>query len=49
MITLIVFSIANELFFHFDLNVMTENIKIIILVIFVASDMNLFAIWGSRK
>lgn len=43
MITLLIWCVANGLFFHYNPNVMTESTKIIILVICVASDLNLIA------
>ena len=43
MITLFVWCILNILLFHYDPNAMSENTTIIILVICIASDMNLIA------
>lgn len=48
MITLIVWSIANGFLFHFDINAMTEDIKILICVICIASDLNLIASFGRK-
>ena len=41
MITLMVWCILNGFIFHFDPNIMTEEIKMIINVICIASDLNL--------
>lgn len=43
MITLFAWCILNGFLFHYDPNVMTENTKIIIHVICIASDMNFIA------
>ena len=48
MITRIVWSIANGLFFHFNTSNITEEIRMIIIIIGMASDLNLFATF-SRK
>ena len=51
MITLFVWCILNGFVFHFDPNIMTEETKMIIDVICVASDLNLISTWckGERK
>lgn len=46
MITLVVWCILNGFLFHFDPNIMTEETKIIIHVICIASDLNLIATLG---
>ena len=48
MITLITFSIMNGLVFHCSPNTITEEIRIIISVICVASDLNIIATLGSK-
>ena len=48
MITLIVWCIANGLFFHFNANIIAEETKMIIIVMCIASDLNLLATF-SRK
>ena len=48
MITLLLWCILNGLLFHFDPNAMVEDTKIIILVICIASDLNLITTLGRR-
>lgn len=48
MITLLIWCIMNGIIFHYDPNIITEETKMIIAVICVASDLNLIAT-GSRK
>lgn len=48
MITLIVWSIINGFLFHFDPSVMAEDTRMLILVICIASDLNLIVSF-SRK
>lgn len=48
MITLLVWCIVDGFLFHFDANAMAEDFKILILVICMASDLNLIATF-SRK
>lgn len=49
MITLFVWCILNGFVFHFDPNIMTEETKMIIDVICVASDLNLISAWFGGK
>ena len=48
MITLLVWCIANGFFFHFNASIITEETRMIIAVMCVASDLNLLATF-SRK
>lgn len=48
MITLLVWCIANGLFFHFSTSNITEETRMIIIIICMASDLNLLATF-SRK
>lgn len=48
MITLLVWCIANGLFFRFNASIITEETRMIIDVICIASDLNLLATF-SRK
>lgn len=48
MITLIACSIMNGLVFHCNPNAITEEIRIIIATICVASDLNIIATLGSK-
>lgn len=48
MITLLVWCIANSLFFHFNASIITDETRMIIIIICIASDLNLFATF-SRK
>lgn len=43
MLTLIIWCIVNGFLCHFDMSTVSEDIKIVILVIGIASDLNLFA------
>ena len=43
MITLSIWCIMNSILFHFDPNIITENTKILIHVICIASDLNFIA------
>ena len=46
MITLLIYCFLNGFIFHFDPDIMTENTRILILLICIASDLNLFTtIW----
>jgi hypothetical protein len=49
MITLLVWCISNGLFFHFDASIITEETKMIIDVICVASDLNLLATLSRKE
>lgn len=49
MITLFVWCIMNGFIFHFAPSVMTENTKILIDVICIASDLNLITTLLNRK
>ena len=49
MITLIIWVIINLFIFQLDPNVMTENTKIIIITICIASDLNLITTLINRK
>ena len=42
MITLLLYSFLNGFLFHFDPDIITENTKILIHVICIASDLNFF-------
>lgn len=48
MITLLTWGITNGLFFHFDTSNITEETRMIIIIIGMASDLNLLATF-SRK
>lgn len=48
MLTLIIWCIVNEFLCHFDISAVAEDIKLLIVVICIASDLNLFATF-SRK
>lgn len=48
MITLFVWCIVNGLLCHFNVHDVTEDIKMLIVIICIASDLNLFATF-SRK
>lgn len=43
MLTLLIWSIVNGFLCHFDISAVSEDIKILILVTCIASDLNLFA------
>lgn len=43
MLTLLVWCIVNGFLFHFNASIITDETKIIIIVICIASDLNLFA------
>ena len=46
MVTLLIYCFLNGFLFHFDMNTMTENTRILILLICIASDLNLLTtIW----
>ena len=49
MITLLLWCFLNEFLFHFDPNIMTGNTKILMHVIFIASDLNLITTLMNRK
>ena len=49
MITLLFWCILNGFLFHFNPNAMAEDTKIIILVISIASDLNLITTLLNRK
>lgn len=48
MITLIVWSIVNGFLFQFDISAMAEDIKMLVCVICIASDLNLIASFGRK-
>lgn len=48
MITLLVWCIANGLFFHYNASIITQETRMIIIIICIASDLNLLAT-SSRK
>lgn len=48
MITLLVWCIANGLLFHFNTSNITEEIRMIIIIICIASDLNLLATFGRK-
>lgn len=49
MITLIVWCILNGFIFHFDPNIMTEETKILIHIICIASDLNLITTLSNER
>ena len=49
MITILIFHFLNVFIFNFDMNTITENTRILILLICIASDLNLLTtIWRER-
>lgn len=48
MITLCIWCIVNGLLFHFNTSNITEEIRMLIIIICVASDLNLFATFSRR-
>lgn len=48
MITLLVWCIANGLFFHFNASIISEETKMIIIVMCIASDLNLLATFNRK-
>lgn len=49
MITLLFWCVLNGFLFHFDPSAMTENIKILLDVICIASDLNMITTLLNRK
>ena len=50
MVTLLIYCFLNGFLFHFDPNIMTENTKILIDVICIASDLNFIAtLWRNNE
>lgn len=49
MFTLFIWCITNGFLFHYNPNIMSEETKMIIAVVCVASDLNLISVWCGGK